>query len=346
MTSHLSDCEVQVGGTLLDALRALDRGGVEIAIVVDPERRLVGTLTDGDVRRALLQGCALDNPLAPHATRECTTVSTAAGRAEVLDLMQARTIAQVPIVDSGGRFVGLHLLRDMVGCAARPNWAVIMAGGRGARLGGLTDNLPKPMLRVAGRPILERIVLHLVGHGVRRVFLGIGYLGHLIEQHFGDGRAFGCAIEYLREAKPLGTGGALALLPTPPSDAVVVMNGDLVTQADVGAMLEFHRKHGQVATIGVRRYVHSIPFGCLRLDRDQVVAIDEKPAVSRVINAGIYVLESAVVRQVLPDTRTDLPALLEGCLQRGEVVRAFEIEGDWIDVGRHDHLREARGDDE
>lgn len=341
MRERLEACRVPESGSLLDALRALERGALEIALVVDHGERLVGVMTDGDVRRALLAGAALDSPLAAHAKRDFIRVEPSVGRAEVLDLMKARTIGQVPIVGPHGHVEGLHVLHEVIRKADRPNWAVIMAGGRGTRLRPITDEIPKPMIRIAGRPILERIVLHLVGAGLRTIYLSINHLGEQIEAHFGDGRALGCHIEYLRETEPLGTGGPLALLPRPPTLPIVVMNGDLITDADVGAMLDFHDTCGQAVTMAVRRYHHVVPFGCVELEDDRVVAMNEKPSLVRTVNAGMYVLDPKIVHAV---TRTSIgmPTLVERAMAAGEIVRAFEIETDWIDVGQPDQLKQAR----
>jgi dTDP-glucose pyrophosphorylase len=345
MPDHLQLCRVHISKRLLDAMESLDRSGIEITLIVDDEDRLVGTLTDGDIRRALLNGAGLDSPLAPYSQKAFTAVGLRTGRAEVLDLMQARTISQIPIVDGDGKLIGVHLLHEILGAVERPNWAVVMAGGQGTRLRPLTEAVPKPMIRVAGRPILERIVLHLVSFGIRRIFLSINYLGHVIEEHFGDGARFGCRIDYIREERPLGTGGALGLLPQPPSDPVVVMNGDLVTQADLGAMVEFHARGEQAATVGVRRYFHTVPFGCVELEGDRVVRMEEKPRLSMLANAGIYVLDAKLPGRVPRDQFLPLPGLLEDCLARGEKVAAFEIEDDWIDVGERDQLHRANGRD-
>lgn len=341
MPRDLAQCRVHRSGSLLDAMWALDRGAAGVALVTDDEDRLVGILTDGDVRRAVLKGLAVGSELLPHVRRDLTSVAPGTGRAEVLDLMQARTIDQIPIVDAEGHLVGLHLLHDILGASERPNWAVIMAGGRGSRLSPLTDEVPKPMLRVAGRPILERLVLHLVGHGIRDVFLAINYLGHLVEAHLGDGHQLGCRIRYLREGRPLGTGGALALLPEPPQHPVIALNGDLVTRADIGAMLEFHQRTGAHATVATRRYFHTIPFGAIEIDGPRVVGMEEKPKVSWLVNAGIYVLDPEAVRQVPRDEAVDVPGLLAQYLRQGRAVHGFEIEGDWIDVGRPEQLRQA-----
>ncbi len=322
-------------------MRAIDAGGVGIAFALDGERRLVGTLSDGDVRRALLRGVPPSGPLAPHMNPNYRSVGTGAGRAEVLDLMQALQLDQIPVVDADGRLAGLHLIHEILGSVTRPNEAVVMAGGRGTRLSPLTETVPKPLVRVAGRPILERIVLHLVGHGIRRVHLSVNYLGRLIEEHFGDGSRFGCRIEYLREDRPLGTGGSLSLLPALPGHPLVVMNGDLVTQVDLGAMLDYHGREGCRATVGVRPYLHTVPYGCLEIEGGRVKRLTEKPRLLQVVNAGVYVLEPDLVSQVPSGREFPVTELLEDAVSRGETVGAFEIAEDWIDVGRREDLRLA-----
>ena len=342
MRDRLERCWVREHGTLLDAMRALETGGTELALVVDANEKLLGILTDGDIRRALLAGATLDAPVASYANQKFTKVGPQAGRAEVMDLMRARTIGQIPIVDERGRLIGLHLLHEIIGAALRPNWAVIMAGGRGQRLRPITDEIPKPMIKVAGRPILERTVLHLVSFGIRRIYISINHLGDQIEQHFRDGAAHGCRIDYLREAEPLGTGGSLALLPERPTHPLFVMNGDLLTEADIGAMLDFHDDGGQAVTLAVRRYCHVVPFGCIETEGDRITRMEEKPSIVRIVNAGMYVLDPQVVARV-PKAPIGLPTIVEQCLEDGKLARAFEVEHDWIDIGRPDQLKQARG---
>ena len=257
--------------------------------------------------------------------------------------MQSRWLSQVPILDEHGRLIGLHTLHEILGASPRDNWAVVMAGGRGERLRPLTDTIPKPMIQVAGRPILERIILHLVGFGVRRIFLAVNYKADLIESHFENGARFGCTIEYLREEKPLGTGGALSLLPAVPTDPILVLNGDLLTQFDVGSLLAFHTSGRYCATVGVHEYTHTVPFGVVDLEDDQIVQIREKPSEVWLTNAGIYVLDPAIVARVPRSSDYPLPALIEECLERKDPVGAFRIEADWIDVGRQTELTRARG---
>lgn len=345
MADALADCLVPDAGSIRDAMLALDQGAGRIALAVDGDGRLAGVVTDGDVRRAFLGGSSLETPLASVLTRNPITVGSGEGRAAVLELMRARRISAIPVVDARGVPVGLHLLHEFLERAERATWAVVMAGGQGTRLRPLTDTVPKPMLRVAGRPILERIVLHLVGFGIRRVFLSVNYLGHVIEEHFGDGSAFGCRIEYLREEQPLGTAGALGLLPEPPPETLLLLNGDLVTSADLGSMLAFHASGGYDATIGIRRYLHTVPFGCIEREGSRVTALEEKPTLEREVNTGIYALEPAVVGMVKPGVPLSMPALIAQVLDEGRPVGAFEIEDDWVDVGQREQLAHARGGD-
>jgi dTDP-glucose pyrophosphorylase len=339
---RFKDCLVPETGTIRDAMTALDRGAGRISLAIDDEGRLVGVVTDGDIRRALLRGASLDDPLAIALTRNHASVGPKEGRSEALELMRARRLAAIPVVDEASRPIGLHLLHEFLEPQERPNWAVVMAGGQGTRLRPLTERVPKPMLRVAGRPILERIVLHLAGFGIKRIFISVGYLGELIEEHFGDGSRFGCRIDYLREERPLGTAGALGLLPERPAEPLVLMNGDLVTGADVGNLLDFHAAGGYTATIGIRRYLHTVPFGCVERDGDSVLRIDEKPTISREVNSGIYALDPSAIDLVPRGEPSTMPALIDRLLADRRPVGAFEIEDDWIDVGQRDQLERAR----
>jgi len=337
----LERCVISEGGTLRDALASLDRSSSKVVVVVDASDHVIGLLTDGDLRRALLAGAALSDPIGPHLQRRFTFVGRGASRADVLDLMHARQISVVPILDDG-RLVGLHLMHDVLAPKKRENWAVIMAGGRGTRLAPLTDNVPKPMLRVAGRPILERIVLHLVGAGITRIYIAINYLGHVVEEHFEHGERFGCRIDYLKEEQPLGTAGALSLLPERPTAPLLVMNGDLVTQMSFGDMLSTHESAGNAITVGVRRYLHNVPFGCVVLEGDRIVGIEEKPTLSQAINAGIYVMQPSVLDRLSTPRELAMPDLLNEVMKR-ETVGAYEIVDEWADIGQKDQLNRARG---
>lgn len=343
MSKSFEVCRIRLGSPLRAALHSLDESALGIVLVEDAGGCVQGTLTDGDTRRALLAGATLESPVDQYMMRAFASVGPGASRAEVLDLMQSRWLSQIPILDPDGRLIGLHTLHEILGAAPRPNWAVVMAGGRGERLRPITDTIPKPMIHVAGRPILERIVLHLVGFGIRRIFLAVNYKADVIERHFGDGMRFGCTIEYLREQSPLGTGGALSLLPAAPAEPLLVLNGDLVTQFDVGSLLSFHERGRFRATVGIHEYAHTVPFGVVDVDEDRIVQMREKPKQVWMTNAGIYAIDPSLVARVPAGAEYPLPALIEECLDRQEPIGAFRIEADWIDVGRQAELKRARG---
>jgi dTDP-glucose pyrophosphorylase len=337
---------VRENSTIREALEVIDAGAAEIAFVIASNSRVCGTVTDGDVRRGLLRGLGLDAPVTEVANRGFVSVAQGVSRAEVLDLMRSRTLSQIPVLDRSGRLVGLHLLQQLVGGMPKPNLAIVMAGGRGRRLRPITDRLPKPMVKVAGRPIIERIVLHLVGFGVRRIFLAINYLGEMIETHFGDGSDFGCSIEYLREEQPLGTAGALRLLPEQPKHPVIVLNGDLITQVNLDSMLRFHKRGGFGATVGLRQHAYEVPFGVVELEENRILSISEKPTYAWQVNCGIYVIEPDLVSAIPAERFFDMTDLVAGCFDSATPVGGYPVEGDWIDVGRGADLSMARGEDQ
>ena len=325
-------------------MQALEQDAIGMAFVTTPDGILVGVVTDGDIRRALLGGATLEGSIAPFATRNYQSVGSDMGRSDVLDLMQAHRVKQIPIIDEHHHLVGVHLLHEILGCNVRANWAGILAGGKGTRLKPLTTRVPKPMIPIAGRPILERIVLHLVSFGVQQIFLSVNYLQEQIKEHFGDGSRHGCNIRYLEESgdEPLGSGGSLALLPEAPSEPILVINGDLVTQVDISAIFQFHESGGYYTTMGVRPYIEKIPFGCVTVKDDRVVSVEEKPQFVHSINAGVYVLSPEAVAAV-PQKFFPITELFTQALETGKPVGGFEIEGDWTDIGSVGDLARASG---
>lgn len=327
--------------SLREAMERLDQ--VSLLYVRDAAGSVVGCVGEAEARHAVLSGVALDAEIAMWNTaNDFAFVSPEVSRVNALELMEARRLAQLAVVDSARHLSAVHLRDALVGVESLSARAVVMAGGRGSRLYPLTERTPKPMLLVAGRPILERLVLHLVGHGITQIYLAINYLGAEIEQHFGDGRRFGCHIEYLREKQPLGTGGALSLL-SPDSNTTLVLNGDLVTQIDILSLLGTHRSGRHAATMGVRKFPITVPFGVVDVEDGRIVRLREKPTFDHLANAGVYVLEQQALDLIPRDVAFPITDLFERCIQRGASVGAHLIEEEWIDVGEIGSLLRARG---
>jgi dTDP-glucose pyrophosphorylase len=351
--------------SIREAIEIIDAQAVQIALVVDGDGLLAGTVTDGDVRRAMLAGRSLDSRVDTVMNSSPSSVPAGTAQSEILDLMKARRIHQVPVVGGRGEVLGIEVLDDLLlspglsergraGAASfrdeilpaptREHWVLLLAGGRGRRLAPLTENLPKPMLPVGQKPILESIIRALSDSGFRRFYLAVNYRADIIEDYFGDGSTFGVEIEYLREDKPLGTAGALSLLPTRPSAPVLVMNGDLLTDMNPRQLLSFHRKLGAAATMCVREYDIQVPFGVVSLEDQQLVSIDEKPVHRFFVNAGIYLLEPECLDLLEPGEAMNMTTLFEELVARGDKAGAFPVREYWLDIGRMPDLEKARDD--
>ena len=335
----LDDVIVSASGSVLEVLRVIDKCGLELALVCGRDRHLEALVTDADIRRFFIRGGGLDSAIREAARKDFTPVGPALSRAQAVGLMLEKGFNCLPVVDEEGRVVNLHTLRRTLISQRADSWAVIMAGGQGARLGELTHGLPKPLLPIGDRPILEHIVQHLVSHGFHRIFISVNYLREMIEDHFGDGRDFYCRIEYLREPEPLGTGGPLALLPELPARPLLVMNGDLLTRINVDRLMAFHEAGQFEATIAIRHHEEKVPYGVAELEGSLVKRLVEKPTVSYRINAGIYVLQPELVRRVPPQENFSIIGLLNGCLDGGERVGAYEMQESWNDVGLPEDYR-------
>jgi len=330
--------------TLIECMKVINVTGAGIALAVDSELRLVGTISDGDIRKALVEGFPVDSPVSPHINRDCFSVLTSVSRVEVLDIMHARRFEQVPIIDEQGKVIGLHFLHDILGKLPRPNWAVVMAGGKGKRLMPFTESVPKPMIKVAGRPILERIILHLVSSGIRRIFISVNHLSEIIENHFEDGSDYGAEIVYLHENEPLGSGGGISLLPEIAEHPLLVMNGDLIAETNCADMINFHTQNDFYATMGVYSYFHQVPYGCVETRENILTSLEEKPVLEKMVNAGIYVLSPQAVSDIPKKIFFPITTLFEDAFSRNLPCGAFIIEKEWIDIGTPKQLRQARGE--
>lgn len=322
----------------------IDAGSMQLAIVVDESGHLLGTVTDGDVRRGLLRGVTLDSNVGEIMNPDPTRAHESQDRATVLALMRSRALHQIPVVDDSGVVLGVEVIDELVNPRERDNWVVLKAGGMGTRLRPLTDNVPKPMLCVGDRPILEHILMAFVESGFKRFFVSVNYLAHVIEEHFGDGSQWGVEINYLKEDHRLGTAGALSLLPDSPPGPVIVMNGDLLTKVNFMQLIEFHSSHNSFATMCVRKYDYQIPYGVVQLDDHRLVTVEEKPKQHCFVNAGIYVLDPQALKAITDKQFIDMPNLFEQFLLAGHTVSVFPIREYWIDIGRLEDFERAAGD--
>lgn len=321
-----------------DVIANLNESGLQIVLVVDDSGRLLGTVTDGDIRRGLLRGGQIDSPLSAVMRSNSLVVPPEMGREMVVHLMRVNKLRQLPVVDGDHRVVGLHLWDDDVAGEVRANTIVIMAGGLGKRLRPHTETCPKPMLPVAGKPMLEHIIERARGEGFRHFVLAIMYLGHVIEDYFGDGSRWDVRIDYLREISPLGTAGALGLLNPLPSDSFIVTNGDVLSDIRYGEVLDFHDRQGAAATMAVRLYEWQHPFGVVQTNGVDIVGFEEKPVNRTHINAGIYALSPQALTHVKPNMLLDMPSLFEQLQYEGKRTVAFPMHEPWLDVGRPDDL--------
>jgi len=333
-----------VEADIKQAIATIERSTAKIALVVDAQRRLMGTVTDGDVRRAILNGAQLSDPVSRVMNSSPRIGRVGEDRAPLIDLMRRNICRHIPIVDSDGSVVALETLQEMLDYAHHDNWVVLMAGGRGKRLRPLTEVVPKPMLHVGEQPILEVILERLRSQGFRQFFVSVNYLGDMIRDYFGDGSKMGVSIEYLAEDKPLGTAGSLSLLPGRTSKPLIVMNGDILTKIDFLHLLQFHEEHKAQATTCVRDYFVEVPFGVIDNDGHRIRGIKEKPRHRFLVNAGIYALQPDVLEFIPRDEFFDMPTLIETLVDRGQHACVFPIREYWIDVGRLEEYERAQNE--
>jgi dTDP-glucose pyrophosphorylase len=332
------------GSDIRQAIQVLNEASMRIVLVTDQSGVLVGTISDGDIRRGFLRGLDLSSPVEAILHQDALVVPPELSREVVLQFMIANKIQQIPIVNSKKNVIGLHLWDQISAPSSRENIMVIMAGGKGTRLHPLTDNCPKPMLRITGKPILEHIIERAKIEGFSHFVLAINYLGNMIEEYFGNGHALGVNIDYLREEKPLGTAGALSLLNPRPDIAFVVTNGDVLTDIRYGEVLDFHLQHHAKATMAVRIHEWQNPFGVVKTQGIEIIGYEEKPLSRSHINAGVYVIEPEALAFLTEGSPCDMPSLFEIAHARGMRTVAYPVHEQWVDIGRPDDLSIAIAD--
>lgn len=327
---------------LQQVIRNLDESALQIALAVTADGILVGTITDGDIRRGLLRGLDLNSSIDSIIHREAMVVPPQMSRDMVLHLMQANVLNALPVLNELRQVVGLHLLNELLTPVQRPNLMVIMAGGQGTRLRPHTENCPKPLLPVGSKPMLEHIIERAKAEGFQHFVLAIHYLGHMIEEYFGDGRRWQVQIDYLREESPLGTAGAISLLTPRPDVPFVVSNGDVLTDIRYGELLDFHCRQGATATMAVRLHEWRHPFGVVRTKGVDIIGFEEKPITRNHINAGIYVLEPSALDALTVGKHCDMPTLFSRLQEQAARTIVYPMHEPWLDVGRVDDYTSAQ----
>jgi dTDP-glucose pyrophosphorylase len=328
--------------TIRQLIKNLNETGLQIVLVSDESNTLLGTVTDGDIRRGLLSGLTLHSPTKSVMREKSKVASQDMSSYEVIGLMRANKLRHLPIVDKENRIIGLHFVQEQNTPFARKNPMVIMAGGLGTRLRPLTENCPKPMIPVAGKPMLEHIIDRAKEEGFSHFIISVNYLGQIIEDYFENGTRHGVRIEYLKESTPLGTAGALALLKPRPEIPFVVTNGDILSDIKYGDLLDFHNRYSAVATMAVRQHEWQHPFGVVRTQGLKIVGFEEKPITRTHINAGVYVISPQVLDVMSENTYCDMPALFEHL--RWQRTVAYPMHEPWLDVGRLDDLIQANSE--
>lgn len=334
---------VMANDSIREALKVLDQQSLQIVLAVDANQHLMGTVTDGDIRRALLRGETLDSDVASAMNTKPSFGFETESEIVWHQKMQRKSLRHLPILDADNRILGLYYQKNEA-TEARTNPIVLMLGGQGMRLRPLTETVPKPMLKVGNQPILETIVKHIAEQGFTEFYFCINYLGHQIKDHFGSGEKWGIRIHYIEENSPLGTAGALSLLQMVPSEPLVVMNGDLLTKIDLRALINFHEEHENSVTACAREYTQQVPYGVMELDGVHVTQMVEKPAYRYFVNAGIYCLSPHALDKVPQNLFYDMPTLIDDLLEDGRKVGGFPITEYWMDIGQMPDFEQAQVD--
>ena len=343
---NIDDIIVTKDTLIRDALKIIDKSSKQICLVLDDNRKLLGTISDGDIRRALLENVSLDETVEGIYFKTPTVANVNDSKETILNICNIKKIHQIPVVDDDNNVVGLEILDELIGTTVKPNRVVLMVGGLGTRLRPLTDTIPKPMLPVGGKPILQTIVEKFVKYGFVNIIMCIGYKSHIIQEFFKDGSRFGANIEYILEDKRMGTAGALSLLNDiqKPKEAFFVMNGDLLTNVNFEHLLEFHLQSNAKATMCVREYDLKVPYGVVNIEDGQIKKIEEKPIHKFFVSAGIYMLDSSCLKLIPNNEFYDMPTLFEKLIEMDEKTVSFPLREYWLDIGRMEEYEKANSE--
>ncbi|MCX7748444.1 MAG: nucleotidyltransferase family protein [Clostridia bacterium] len=327
-----------------ETMKIMDATSMETVLVVDEEERLMGIVTDGDIRRALLSGSSIEDSVSKVMNRNYSAVSVSTPVKEIIRRMKKYYFKQMPVIDEERKVVDMYLLKDIIAEKSKDNYVVLMAGGLGTRLRPLTDDKPKPMIEIGGRPILEIIINLFKNYGFKNFFISVNYLANIVEGYFGDGSDFDVNIQYIRETSRLGTAGCLKLVEDKLTKPFFVVNGDLLTRLNLEDMLKFHAANSFDMTVGIRKHDYQIPYGVVETEGNRISKVIEKPMKHCTINAGIYCLNPEIISYIPENKFYDITSLINACLSQGKKIGGFHIVDYWMDIGQIEDYKKANID--
>ncbi|MCG3683491.1 nucleotidyltransferase family protein [Aliarcobacter butzleri] len=337
----IDNIKLDINSTIHEALQIINKGAMQIALVIDDDNKLVGTISDGDIRRALLKRISLDSSIQSIIFRTPTIAKISDTKEEILKLALSKKLHQIPIVDEKGKILGIQEIEELIKPKDKTNKVILMVGGLGTRLRPLTENTPKPMLKVGNKPILQTIVEKFAEYGYTDIVMCVNYKSHMIQDYFGDGKEFGVNIEYVLENQRMGTAGALSLLKDKPNEPFFVMNGDLLTNINFEHLHNYHIATNSIGTMCVREYDFQVPYGVVNIKDSKILSIEEKPTHKFFVSAGIYMLSPEVLEYIPENQFYDMPTLFEKIISKGKNTISFPLREYWLDIGRIEEYKKA-----
>ena len=336
----IDEIKINQNASIKEALEVIDKGAIKVAVVLSDDGFLLGMLSDGDIRRALLKGMSLDDSIAGIINKHPVVANINDTKERILELANENKLHQIPII-SNGKLIGIQDIREFLAPKNKPNKVILMVGGLGTRLRPLTNDVPKPMLDVGNKPILHTIVENFAKYGYTDIIMCVNYKSEIIKEYFGNGDKFGVKIEYVLENQRMGTAGALSLLQKRPKDDFFVMNGDLLTNVNFEYLHEYHKDSNALASICIRKYEMQVPYGVVNVRANKVTSIEEKPTQSFFVSAGIYMFSPIVLDFIPKGVFYDMPTLFSELLKHDFPIHPFPIREYWLDIGRMDEYRRA-----
>jgi dTDP-glucose pyrophosphorylase len=338
---NIENIKLQINSTIKQALEIIDKAAMQIALIVDENDKLLGTLTDGDIRRGLLKGLDLNSSIKSIVFKTPTIAKISDDKKDILKIALSKKLHQIPIVDENGKIIGIQEIEELIKPKEKTNKVILMVGGLGTRLRPLTDNIPKPMLKVGNKPILQTIIEKFAEYGYTNIVLCVNYKSHIIEDYFGDGSEFGVNIAYVLEKQRMGTAGALSLLKEKPTEPFFVMNGDLLTNVNFEHLDSYHITNNSMGTMCVREYDFQVPYGVVNIKDSKILSIEEKPTHKFFVSAGIYMLSPEILEYIPQNEFYDMPTLFEKLINENKNIVSFPLREYWLDIGRLEEYKKA-----